>query len=89
MKLTIREALQNGGRFIGELENGSRVYQMPALAGSSMRGGYITRNEPYEVTFSANEYSAYLLEKFEDSLETGSGNRPDLCDNQKPAWACA
>ena len=31
----------------------------------------------------------YSIGKIEESLETGSGNRPDLCDNQKPAWACA
>ena len=28
------------------------------------------------------------LEKIESRLETGAGNAPELCDNQKPAWAC-
>jgi hypothetical protein len=86
MKITINQAIKEG-RFYGTLEDGSRVYEMPALPGCSMRGGYITPNEPYTVTFTGKEYSDCLMEKMENSLETGVGNRPDLCDNHKPAWS--
>jgi hypothetical protein len=34
------------------------------------------------------EQEAAALEKIESRLETGAGNAPELCDNQKPAWAC-
>jgi len=68
MEITIREAIQEG-RLIGVLPNGDLVYQLPARPGNTMRGGYITKNEPFEITFTEKQHLDCLNTIAEDECE--------------------
>jgi len=47
------------GRLVGQF-NSIRLYELPALPGNKMQGGYITPNTVREVRVTQSEYEAYL-----------------------------
>ena len=83
--MTINEAIQEG-RLIGVLSNGDLVYQLPARPGNSMRGGYITKNEPFEVTFTEKQHLDYLSSIAESELRCS--NRADEWDEHEHTERC-
>ena len=83
--MTINEAIQEG-RLIGVLSNGDLVYQLPARLGNRMVGGYITKNEPFEVTFTERQHLDYLSSIAES--ESKCSDRADEWDEHEHAERC-
>jgi len=48
------------GRLVGQFDS-ILLYELPALTGNKMQGGYITHNTVREVRVTQSEYDAYLM----------------------------